>query len=166
MTQDRIPSVHEYAAAMKAEAWTRASEVSRQRVPLHNQMGLNVLGRDEKTIVMTMELSESVRGIAEGSIHGGMLATFADVASAFSLDQSYDPSLEVPVTTDMHIRYYRQPRSGPLRAEATVVHRGRRLLSSECSVADAEHRVLARSTATYMLVPRPQMEPDSATPAR
>jgi uncharacterized protein (TIGR00369 family) len=54
----------------------------------------------------------------------------------------------------MHVRYYRQPQSGPLTAEATVVHRGRRLLSTECSVSDAANRVLARSTATYMIVPR------------
>ena len=57
------------------------------------------------------------------------------------------------MTTDLHVRYYRQPQSGPLTAEATVVHRGRRLLSTECVVSDAQQRVLARSTATYMVVP-------------
>jgi uncharacterized protein (TIGR00369 family) len=51
------------------------------------------------------------------------------------------------------MRYYRQPKGGPLRAEASVVHNGRRLLSTECVVSDAEGRVLARSTATYMVVP-------------
>jgi uncharacterized protein (TIGR00369 family) len=53
------------------------------------------------------------------------------------------------VTTDMHVRYYRQPRGGPLRAEAEMVHNGRTLLSSECVVLDVENRVLIRSTATY-----------------
>ena len=65
-------------------------------------------------------------------LNGGMLATFADVASAASLWASCDRDIEIPVTTDMHVRYYRQPRSGPLKAEATVVHRGRRLLGTEC----------------------------------
>jgi uncharacterized protein (TIGR00369 family) len=60
----------------------------------------------------------------------------------------------VPVTTDLHIRYYRQPHAGPITAEANLVYRGRRLLSRECAVTDAENRVLARSTATYMLVPQ------------
>jgi uncharacterized protein (TIGR00369 family) len=58
----------------------------------------------------------------------------------------------MPVTTDMHIRYYRQPRSGPLKADATVVHRDRRLLSTECLIADGEDRILTRSTATYAVV--------------
>ena len=51
------------------------------------------------------------------------------------------------MTTDMHVRYYRQPRGGPLRAEAEMVLNGRTLLSAECSVLDAANRVLIRSTA-------------------
>ena len=69
------------------------------------------------------------------------------------LVESVDNDKEWPVTTDMHVRYYQQPRSGPPMAEATVVHRGRRLLSTECAVRDAEQRILTGTTATYMLVP-------------
>ena len=122
-------------------------------VPLHAQMGLRVHELGART-TLTMELSESVRGGFEGSIHGGMLATFADAASAMALSGSFDPESQFPVTTDMHIRYYRQPRGGPLTANVTVVHKGRRLLSCECAIEDAESRVLARATATYMVVPR------------
>ncbi|HXW82632.1 MAG TPA: PaaI family thioesterase [Acidimicrobiales bacterium] len=152
--QDEIPRFVEVADAMKARDWDTATKLGRERVPLHNQMGLKVVDQEGNTVVMTMELSESVRGGAGAPIHGGILATFADVASATALFGSYDETT-MAVTTDMHIRYYRQPRAGPLRAEATLVHRGQRLLSTECSIADAEGRILTRSTATYMLVPRP-----------
>jgi len=121
--------------------------------PLHIQMGLKVVQLSPTTVV-TMNLTDDFRGVAKGSIHGGILATFADATSAFALWNSFDVATEVPVTTDMHVRYYRQPRSGPLRGETAVVHRGRRLLSTECVVTDAEDRVLARATATYMIVPR------------
>jgi uncharacterized protein (TIGR00369 family) len=136
----------------------RAAEIeflndAMEGVPLHAQMGLRVHELGART-TLTMELSESMRGGVEGSIHGGMLATFADAASAMALMGSFDPDSQAPVTTDMHIRYYRQPRGGPLTANVTVVHQGRRLLSCECVVEDAESRVLARSTATYMVVPR------------
>ena len=121
--------------------------------PLHHRiMGLQ-LAQLKPTTVLRMELTDDVRGPAPGTIHGGMLASLADVASAASLWESVDYGTELPVTTDMHVRYYRQPRSGPLTAEATVVHRGRRLLSTECVVTDAEQRVLTRTTATYMVVP-------------
>jgi uncharacterized protein (TIGR00369 family) len=116
-------------------------------------MGLTIQRQDEGRAVLTMQVTEDVQGSAPGTIHGGMLATMADVASAVSLEGSYDMTAEIPVTTDLHIRYYRQPESGPLVAEAAMVHRGRRLLSSECSVKDGHDRVLVRSTATYMIVP-------------
>jgi uncharacterized protein (TIGR00369 family) len=124
-----------------------------RRTPLHAHMDLKCLEHGPHTVV-TMELSDSVRGSAPGSVHGGMLATLADAASAWTLSGAYEFGKEVPVTTDLHIRYYRQPHAGPLTAEANLVHRGRRLLSCECAVTDAEDRVLARSTATYMLVPQ------------
>jgi uncharacterized protein (TIGR00369 family) len=124
-----------------------------RRVPLHAHMDLKCIEHGPHTVA-TMELSDSVRGAAPGSVHGGMLATLADAASAWTLSGAYELGEEVPVTTDMHIRYYRQPQAGPLTAEANLVHRGRRLLSCECAVTDAENRVLARSTATYMLVPQ------------
>jgi uncharacterized protein (TIGR00369 family) len=150
---DRGRHINGYVAAMSAGDWQTASRLARQTVPLHGQMGLSIVDKNGDSIVMTMELTDSVRGLADGSIHGGILATFADVASAFCLDDSYDTTRLIPVTTDMHIRYYRQPKAGPLTAHATVVHRGSRLLSAECSITDADDRTLARSTATYMLIP-------------
>lgn len=148
------------------EAAYRASydehEATGRTPPLHHRMGLRLVQLNPTT-VMTMELGEEVRGFAPGSVHGGILATFADIAAAVSLWRSFDPDSEIPITTDMHVRYYRQPAAGPLRAEATVVHAGRRLLSTECSVTDAGGRLLARSTATYMVSPRPLV--DAAAPA-
>jgi uncharacterized protein (TIGR00369 family) len=143
--------------ATEAEYRAFYDELARDRKhpPIHDRMGVNLLQLAPST-VMTMELTEEVRGAAEGSVHGGILATFADITSAVALWSSFDRNTEIPVTTDMHVRYYRQPSGGPLTAEATVVHRGRRLLSTECSVVDAQERVLCRSTATYMIVLLPE----------
>ena len=140
-------------ATTEAEYLARWDEFERtgSHSPVHGMMGVKLVSLTPTTL--TMELTDAVRGVAEGSIHGGLLATFADAASAVALWNAFEPEAEIPVTTDMHVRYYRQPQSGPLTAEATVVHRGRRLLSTECSVSDAASRVLARSTATYMIVP-------------
>ena len=103
---------------------------------------------------MLAELREMVSGLDEmlSSVDPALLHP-ADAASAMAITGNFEPDTEIPVTTDIHVRYYRQPKSGPLTAEARVVHRGRRLLSTECSIVDAEQRVLSRSTATYMIVP-------------
>ena len=121
-------------------------------IPLHRRLGLRLVQQGEHSVV-TMELDDELRAAAAGSVHGGVLATLADVTCASALSDAFDPLVEMPVTTDMHVRYYRQPRSGPLRADARLVHRGRRLCSAECAVADADERVLVRATATYMMVP-------------
>jgi uncharacterized protein (TIGR00369 family) len=130
-----------------------ATEDLRRRSPVHERMQLSVVRQEQGVAILSMPLTENVRGVAEGSIHGGMLATLADAASGFCLEGSFELGSQIPITTDMHIRYYRQPQGGPVVAEAKMVHRGRRLLSSECSIVDAAQRVLARSTATYMIAP-------------
>ena len=124
--------------------------------PVHKRLQMSVVRVEPGLAILSMPLSEEVRGYFDGSIHGGMLATFADAASASCLDDAYDFKTHFAVTTDLHVRYYRQPTSGPLTADAKLVHGGRRLLSTECSVTDAQGRVLIRTTATFMLVPNPK----------
>jgi uncharacterized protein (TIGR00369 family) len=128
------------------------TEEVRAGSPVHDRLQVSIVQQEPGHVTMSMPLTDDVRGYFEGSIHGGMLATFADIASAFCLEGCYDLSSEITVTTDMHVRYYRQPSGGPLVAEAAMVHRGRRLLSAECSIVDAADRVLIRSTATYMVI--------------
>src|SRR5579864_6001387 len=95
----------DFVEAMEAGDWERANELMPETAPLHEQLQLKVRGRDGDTLSVTMGLSESVRGLAEGSVNGGILATFADVVSAFALHGTYSAGAEMPVTTDMHIRY-------------------------------------------------------------
>jgi uncharacterized protein (TIGR00369 family) len=114
-------------------------------------MGLRLL-RLRPTTVLSMELSDAVRGFYPGSVHGGLLATLADVASAVALWDHYRDDT-IPVTTEMHLRYFRQPKAGPLTAEVQVVHEGARLLSTECVVRDAVERVLIRTSGTFAIQP-------------
>ena len=140
-----------YDEAMKVGDFDAASKALCGLQSINNRMGLAVVRRDENSMVMTMELSEEVEGSAQGSVHGGMLATFADIASAMALRNPFDKT--IPVTTEMHVRYYRQPAAGPLTAAATIVHHGRRFVGTECRIVDAHQRVLARTTATYIMAP-------------
>ena len=103
--------------------------------------------------VVEMAVTEAVRGSMPGSVHGGMLATLADVACAVSLWGNYEFPGEMPVTTDMHVRYYRQPRSSPVTAEARM----RASRSDGCSAPSARSptpmaAISCRATATYMIV--------------
>lgn len=119
-------------------------------IPLHDHLGLQIdVGPPTR---VTMPLGEQVRG-AVAPIHGGVVATLVDVACAAALDHSsYDPTVAVPVSTDLSVKFFRQPKESPLVAEATVVHRGSRLMVAECVITDALGRQVARGSGTYMVV--------------
>jgi uncharacterized protein (TIGR00369 family) len=156
MSGELPESVGERAiAALNAGDLKAASLLTREMVTVHDRMGISIVEVTDDSAELTMELSAETAGSAPGTVHGGMLATFADVAAATALTRSVDNDKFIQVTTDMHIRYFRQPKGGPLTARATLVHRGRQILSAECVIRDAEGRDLARATATYMLVQRP-----------
>ncbi len=154
---DQEPAAHGVLGveALNAGDYEAATAHMRRHVRLHDRMGITIVSVTADSAVQTMELSEETSGAGPGTIHGGLLAAFADATAALAVGGSLDSETEIQVTTDMHVRYFRQPRSGPLTATATLVHRGRRILSSECLIQDAEGRDLARATATYMVVPRP-----------
>ena len=120
-------------------------------LPFHDWLGLRLIEHGPTTVV-ALDLTDEVRGAVPGTIHGGVLATLADVTSAMTLTGGFDIATQRPVTTDMHVRYLRQPKSGPITATARLVHHGRRILSTECSIVDGEGRDLVRATATYMIV--------------
>lgn len=130
--------------------------------PFNELLGL-VLEQIEPFAVVTMPLDEAFSGLrptqhtssgkpTQQSIHGGALATLVDVACASALSPTLHAGAEIQVTTEMNVRYYRQPRTSPLTAEARIVHRGRRLAGVECVITDADDCVIARGHASYMIV--------------
>ena len=97
--------------------------------------------------------AESKHCNLRGAVHGGILATLADVACAAAIGP-FDYSTEIPVSTELHVRYFGQPQTSPLVAEAQIVHRGKRLIAAECVIRDADGRQVARASGTYVIVPR------------
>lgn len=142
-------------AALNAGDLAAATVHTREMVRLHDRMGITIVAITDSSAELTMELTEETSGSVPGTVHGGLLATFADIAAAMAVTHSLDNETQIQITTDLHIRYFRQPKSGPLTARAELVHSGRKILSAECVISDAEKRVLARATATYMVAPRP-----------
>ena len=154
-TDDQVSAGVDAVAALNAGDLEAATAHMRRHVRLHDRMGMKIVALTDESAELTMELSEETAGTAPGTVHGGLLAAFADTAAAFAVRRGLNSDTHIQVTTDLHIRYFRQPRRGPVTARAKLVHRGRHILSAECVLQDADDRVLARSTATYMVVPRP-----------
>lgn len=123
-------------------------------VPLNDFIGLVVEkdGSDGTPSRVVVPLGDAVRG-AVAPLHGGLVATLIDTACAAAIGRdSYDIATTIPVSTDLTVRFFSQPRQSPVVAIGTVVHRGRQLISVECVIEDGAGRTIARGHGTYMLI--------------
>ena len=111
------------------------------------------LAENGDTYRVEVPLTEKVRGSAL-PVHGGVLCTLIDVASAMVAQGGPEVWKRgaVAVTTEAHIRYLRQPKTGPIRVEARLVHRGRRIVIVDCVISDGEGRNLALGSSSYMVI--------------
>jgi uncharacterized protein (TIGR00369 family) len=118
--------------------------------PLQSYLGLALEESGDGASRVTLPLRDEVRG-AVAPVHGGVLATLADVACAAAIGD-YDGSTSIPVSVDLHLRFFRQPKESPLLAQGRVVHRGSRVIGAECTISDGVGREIARAAGMYMVL--------------
>jgi len=88
-----------------------------------------------------------------GMVHGGLAATLLDTATACAV-QTRLPARVGYATLNLSVNYLRPITSdtGPVRCLGKIVSMGRTVAVSEASVTDETGRVLARATATCILI--------------
>ena len=87
-----------------------------------------------------------------GALHGGAIACVMDdvLAIAAGLVLKWG---EIAPTLEMKVSYLSQGAAGRHIAEARVIKRGRQINFLEATLATAEGKVIATSTATIMIAP-------------
>lgn len=90
---------------------------------------------------------------AIGSVHGGVIATWADTAIGYAV-QSHMPVGSSAVTLDLQVRYLRAIHvdTGTVTITATTDHVGRRTGTAHATISDAAGRLLATATSTCLVV--------------
>ncbi len=88
-----------------------------------------------------------------GTIHGGWLSTLLDSAMGCAI-HSHLPAGTAYTTVEMKVNFVRPAfaHSGPLRCEASLIHYGGRIATSEGRVVDGKGRLIAHGTETCMLL--------------
>ncbi len=87
-----------------------------------------------------------------GTVHGGVLATLADMAMGQAL-RSRTGEDEVPATTQLTVTYLRPGKPGPLTANGEVRKQGDTLSVCEAEVAQ-DGRTLVHAVATFAVLHR------------
>ena len=115
--------------------------------PLHALLGLDILPpdpSDPSLAIVTMPVTPAAFG-STGSVHGGAIATLVDVAMGGAVAAA---GADAPVTIEMKVTYLEPGKPGPLRAEAKVRKKGRRITIVEAEVTQGDDLV-ALALATF-----------------
>jgi uncharacterized protein (TIGR00369 family) len=84
-----------------------------------------------------------------GTLHGGVLCDIADAAMglAYATTLAEDESF---TTLELKINFLRPVWRATLVAEGTIVHQGRTIGMTECSITDERGRLVAKATSTCL----------------
>ena len=113
-------------------------------------LGVKVEMISPEKVVLSLPLrDEFIQGA--GVIAGGVMAALADEAMAHVTLANVNEG-ESTATIEMNMRYLKSIRKGTLRAEATVIKKGRRVVTVKAEVTDDEGELLAQSGASFMVI--------------
>ncbi len=86
-----------------------------------------------------------------GIAHGGAIFSPADSAIAIALLSLIEKD-ETITTVEMKINYIKPFKKGEITAEAEISHKGHRTALGEVIVKDNQNALVAKGTATYMIM--------------
>jgi len=140
-----VPWARSWWFPMRPEELQRLIDSS----PVHRGLRLRVTSADEKHLWLAGETGqEHVGEDGTGYLHGGVIATLLDTTATFALIQATGVDWG---TVDLRIDFVRPAPAGPLLANASATHVGRRLGRATAELTDpATGRLLASAVGTFV----------------
>jgi len=86
-----------------------------------------------------------------GMIAGGIIATLADEAMAHAALANLKPG-ETTATIEMNIRYLKGCASGDITATASLIKKGRRVITLQAEIANKNNQSVALAGASFMVL--------------
>jgi acyl-CoA thioesterase len=121
--------------------------------PFHRWAGVELVsvggGRGE----LAMELQDHHFN-PQGIVHGGIISAMADTAIGLAL-RSRLPAGRTHRTAQLNVHFLAKGEGDRLVGRGRAVHLGHRMGYGEAEVLDGTGQVLARATATFIVLPAP-----------
>jgi uncharacterized protein (TIGR00369 family) len=86
-----------------------------------------------------------------GTLHGGIICDIADAAMGMAFASSIATE-ESFTTVELKVNFFRPVWHAQIKAEGTVVQRGRNIGYVECDITDEEDRLVAKAASTCMVL--------------
>ncbi len=102
--------------------------------------------------VVVVAVPRSVHLNPAGTVHGGLAATMLDSCMGLAIQSTLDKGVG-STTVEFKISFIRpiMPETATIRAEGTVINRGRRIGTAEGRVTDSKGRLLVHGTTTCLI---------------
>jgi len=127
----------------------------RERAKANNVAVARLIGFEAKDVAdghATVTLSAGPQHANPmGTLHGGILCDIADAAMGLAFASTLAPE-ESLTTVELKINFFRPVWQARLKAEGTVVQRGRTMGYVECTITDEENRLVAKAASTCMVL--------------
>jgi uncharacterized protein (TIGR00369 family) len=114
-------------------------------------LGYDITEAENGRVVATAD-PQDVHLNPAGTVHGGLAATMLDSCMGLAIQSTLDKGIGA-TTLEFKISFLRPitPETGPIRAEGTVINRGRRVGTAEGRVTDRDGRLLVHGTTTCLI---------------
>jgi uncharacterized protein (TIGR00369 family) len=114
-------------------------------------LGYDITKAESGRVVVTAE-PKDIHLNPAGTVHGGLAATMLDSCMGLAIQSTLEKGVG-STTLEFKISFVRPitPETGPIKAEGTVISRGRRIGTAEGRVTDDKKRLLAHGTTTCLI---------------
>jgi uncharacterized protein (TIGR00369 family) len=114
-------------------------------------LGYDITEAENGRIVVTAE-PRDIHLNPAGTVHGGLAATMLDSCMGLAIQSTLEKGVG-STTLEFKISFVRPitPEIGPIRAEGTVISRGRRVGTAEGRVTDGNGRLLVHGTTICLI---------------
>ncbi|MYB21596.1 MAG: PaaI family thioesterase [Chloroflexi bacterium] len=129
-------------------------------VPLHEieaRYGTNSLFGERFTeisrgkTVLELPITRDTAGGARGGVHGGILASLADIGVVAAVLSTCRVGEQMQGTSELNISYLRPAVGSKVRVESTVIKKGRSLAVGDVDLLSDQGKLIAKARVTYAI---------------
>lgn len=120
--------------------------------PFHRWLGVKLVAVEAGKVVLELPWrDEFVSDPEVGYTHGGILASFVDIAADYAI--AAEIGRGVP-TIDLRVDFHKIALPGPLRAEASIIRSGRTVATAEARIYGRDGSLVASGRGAFLALRR------------
>jgi acyl-CoA thioesterase len=119
-------------------------------IPFNDHLGIVLEETHDDGLTVSCPMLPEFRN-GHGVLHGGVIATLADVAVGVAVRRRIAP--KTATTIDLKVNYLKPLVGGKLWARSYLVRTGKTLITGRVDLKDDDGNLIAIAIASYMVLP-------------